>query len=48
MLILQKKLSILLSYPCYYDDTFEACVIKGDTVFMEVPKKQNNFVDNQK
>lgn len=37
-----------INYPSYYDDTFEACAIKGDAVFMEVPKKQNDFVDNQK
>jgi len=36
------------NYPSYYDDAFEACIVKGDTVFMEVPKKQNDFVDNQK
>lgn len=37
-----------INYPSYYDDVFEACVTKGDIVFMEVPKKQNDFVDNQK
>jgi hypothetical protein len=37
-----------VNYPSYYDDTFEACTVKGDTVFMEVPKDQNDFVDNQK
>ncbi len=36
------------NYPSYYDDAFEACAIKGDIVFMEVPQKQNYFVDNQK
>lgn len=36
------------NYPSYYDDAFEACVTKGDTVFMEVPKEVNNFVDDQK
>jgi len=37
-----------LNYPSYYVNTFEACSVKGDTVFMEVPKKQNDFVDDQK
>lgn len=37
-----------VNYPSYYDNTFEACSVKGDTVFLEVPKKQNDFVDDQK
>ncbi len=37
-----------VNYPSYYDDAFEACTLKGDTVFMEIPKKQNDFVDEQK
>jgi hypothetical protein len=36
------------SYSSVYDDAFDACVVEGDTVFMEVPKDKNFFVDDQK
>ena len=35
-------------YPSYYEDAFEACAVKGDLVYMSVPKKTNDYVDNQK
>lgn len=35
-------------YPSYYEDAFEACTIKGDLVYLAVPKKTNDYVDNQK
>lgn len=35
-------------YPSFYDDVFEACSVKGDTVFMPVPKSKNDFVDDQR
>lgn len=37
-----------IEFPSYYDDAFEACVSKGDLVFMEVDKSVNFFVDEQK
>ena len=35
-------------YPSLYDDAFEACIVKGDLVYMPVAPKTNDYVDNQK
>lgn len=37
-----------VDYPSFYSDAFEACIAKGDLVFMSVPPKANDYADNQK
>lgn len=37
-----------VDYPDYYNNAFDACAIKGDTVHMAIPPEQNDYVDNQK
>ena len=37
-----------VDYPSYFDNAFEACMAKGDLVFMSVARKANDYVDNQK
>lgn len=36
------------TYPSIYEDAFEACYVKGDTVFMAVKPADNDYVDEQK
>lgn len=37
-----------MNYPSSYEDAFDACIVKGDLVYMSVPAKTNDYVDNQK
>ncbi len=37
-----------IDYPSYYDGPFEACMVKGDLVYMPVKPKENNYVDEQR
>lgn len=35
-------------FPSYYDDAFDACLLKGTAVFLPVKAEENNYVDDQK
>lgn len=37
-----------VDYPSYYSDAFDACISKGDLIYMPVKAKNNNYVDSQK
>lgn len=37
-----------IDYPSYYDNAFEACVLKGEVVYLPVRPRENNYVDEQK
>ena len=34
-------------YPDYYDNSFDACNVKGEIIFMAVSPKNNDYVDDQ-
>ena len=36
------------NYPSYYRDSYDACVVHGDLVWLPVKKKDNDYVDEQK
>ena len=35
-------------YSSIYDDAFDACIVKGDIVYMSVRPHNNDYVDDQK
>jgi hypothetical protein len=37
-----------VNFPDYYDDAFDACINKGDVVYMPVSQRKNDYVDDQK